>query len=109
MATSSTRIFDHFEAEYLSSTKTAAQTLERLADLIPGAEKDREVQVTTKALDSAEDVVEQMQLEARSTQGETKAQLVSQVFSARGGLCTHYSHSLFRNLRQRTTKRASLF
>jgi hypothetical protein len=84
--TSSTRVFDHYEAEYLSKTKTAAQSLERLADLIPGVEKDKVVKETEKALEAAEEIVQQMELEARSTQGETKAQLIAQV------LCPSTAH-----------------
>ncbi|KAL1521345.1 hypothetical protein AB1Y20_021012 [Prymnesium parvum] len=81
-----TRVFDHYEAEYLSSTKQAAQGLEYLADLIPGGEKDKVVKATASALDAADLLVQQMELEARSTSGETKAQLVAQAKDYKSGI-----------------------
>lgn len=86
MAGTSTRVFDHFEAEYLSSTKQAAQGLERLAELIPGIEKDKVAKQTASALEAADLIVQQMELEARSTSGETKAQLVAQAKDYKAGI-----------------------
>ena len=82
----STRVFDHFEAEYLSSTRQAAQGLERMAELIPGMEKDKAAKATGAALDAADQIVQQMELEARSTSGETKAQLVAQAKDYKGAI-----------------------
>lgn len=83
---STTRVFDHFEADYLSHTRTAAQALERLGELIPGVEKDKVSQAAAKSLEAADDIVQQMELEARSTQGETKAQLLAQAKDYKAGI-----------------------
>jgi len=88
MAGTSTRVFDHFEAEYLGSTKAALQSIERLADLIPGHEKDKVAKAVVTALESADLIVQQMELEARSTSGETKAQLVAQAKDYKSGIAT---------------------
>ena len=38
-------VFENYEEEYLSSSRTAAQNIEKLPDLLPGHEKDS---LTTK-------------------------------------------------------------
>lgn len=78
--------FSHFEADYLSSTRAAAQNIERMADLIPGAERDKLASATVKAIEAAQDIVTQMELEARSTGGSTKAELVAQARDYKAGI-----------------------
>ena len=71
-------VFEHYEADYLSSTRTAAQNIEKLPDLLPGHEKAELTAATDRAIDAAEDIVKQMELEARSLQGEERQTAVAQ-------------------------------
>ena len=71
-------VFEHYEADYHSSTRTAAQNIEKLPDLLPGHEKAELTNATAKAIDAAEDIVKQMELEARSLQGEERQTAVAQ-------------------------------
>ena len=81
-------VFEHYEADYLSSTRTAAQNIERLPDLLPGHEKDALATSTTKAIDGAEDIVKQMELEARSLQGEERQTAVAQTKDYKASIAT---------------------
>jgi len=71
-------VFENYEEEYLSSSRTAAQNIEKLPDLLPGHEKDSLTTSTATAIDNAEDIVKQMELEARSLQGEERQTAVAQ-------------------------------
>ena len=71
-------VFEHYEADYHSSTRTAAQNIEKLPDFLPGHEKAELTNATAKAIDAAEDIVKQMELEARSLQGEERQTAVAQ-------------------------------
>ena len=71
-------VFEHYEADYHSSTRTAAQNIEKLPDLLPGHEKAELTAATDRAIDAAEDIVKQMELEARSLQGEERQLAVAQ-------------------------------
>ena len=71
-------VFEHYEADYHSSTRTAAQNIEKLPALLPGHEKAELTNATAKAIDAAEDIVKQMELEARSLQGEERQTAVAQ-------------------------------
>lgn len=81
-----TRVFDQYEQDYLSNTRQAAQGLERLANLPPGAEKQKLLKSTAGSLDAADQIVQQMELEARSMSGEIKAELVSQAKDYKEGI-----------------------
>lgn len=71
-------LFETYEREYLSSTRTAAQNIEQIPELLPGHAREEMVSKTATAIQSAEEVVQQMELEARSVQGEERRQLVAQ-------------------------------
>ena len=71
-------ILEAYEADYHSSTRTAAQNIEKLPDFLPGHEKAELTASTEKAIDAAEDIVKQMELEARSLQGEERQTAVAQ-------------------------------
>ena len=71
-------VFEHYEADYHLSTRTAGQNIEKLPDLLPGHEKAELTASTEKAIDAAEDIVKQMELEARSLQGEERQTAVAQ-------------------------------
>ena len=71
-------LFETYEREYLSSTRTAAQNIEQIPELLPGHAREEMVSKTATAIQSAEEVVQQMELEARSVQGEERRQLTAQ-------------------------------
>ena len=78
VARMSSSVFEHYEADYHSKTRTAAQNIEKLPDLLPGHEKAKLTASTEEAIDEAEDMVKQMELEARSLQGEERQTAVAQ-------------------------------
>ena len=84
----STRVFDHYEREYLKLTKQAAKDVDLIDQLLPGSERDSTVKKVLKALEAAEEIVESMQLEARSMSGESKRELVAQSKDYKSGIAT---------------------
>lgn len=71
-------LFETYEREYLSSTRTAAQNIEQIPELLPGHAREETVSKTATAIQEAEELVQQMELEARSVQGEERRQLTAQ-------------------------------
>ena len=71
-------IYEHYEAEYLACTKRAMENMERIPELLPGVERESLVASTSKAIESAEEVVQQMELEARSASGDAKREGLAQ-------------------------------
>ena len=71
-------MFDHYEAEYLAATRKAAQEIEQVDLLLPGIERTSVVKSATAAIEAADEIVQSMELEARSMSGESKQQLVAQ-------------------------------
>ena len=51
-------IYEHYEAEYLACTKKAMENMERIPELLPGVERESLVASTSKAIESAEEVVQ---------------------------------------------------
>ena len=86
MATSSTRVFDAYESEYLKLTKAAATDVELVDQLLPGAEREKTAARAGKSIADAEEIVESMQLEARSLSGEARQQLVAQAKDYKNGI-----------------------
>ena len=82
----STRVFDHYESEYLKLTKAAATDVEFVDQLLPGVERDETAKKATKAIEAAEEIVQTMELEARSLSGEAKQQLVAQAKDYKAGI-----------------------
>lgn len=87
MATS-TRVFDHYETEYLKLTKSAATDIELVDQLLPGGERDSTVTRAKKTIESAEEIVQSMELEARSLSGASRQQLVAQAKDYKAGIAT---------------------
>ena len=87
MATS-TRIFDHYETEYLKLTRHAATDIELVDQLLPGAERDTTAKKASQTIQAAEEIVQSMELEARSLSGEAKQMLVAQAKDYRMGIST---------------------
>ena len=84
----STRIFDHYETEYLKLTRHAATDIELVDQLLPGAERDTTAKKAQKTIQAAEEIVQSMELEARSLSGEAKQMLVAQAKDYRMGIST---------------------
>ena len=82
----STRVFDHYEAEYHKLTKAAATDIELVDQLLPGTERDNTARKASQAIEAAEEIVQSMDLEARSLAGEAKAQLVAQAKDYKAGI-----------------------
>ena len=82
----STRVFDHYEREYLKLTKTAMQDVELIDQLLPGVERDSTAKKAQQSIEAAEEIVESMQLEARSLAGESKQQLIAQAKDYKAGI-----------------------
>ena len=73
------KIFDAYEQEFIQCTNTAAQNIEKIPDLLPGHERDSLCSATSKSIEAAEDIVKQMELEARSLEaGDEKQEAVAQ-------------------------------
>ena len=85
MATS-TRIFDHYEQEYLKLTKSAATEIEMVDQLLPGAERETTAKRALRALEAADEIVQSMDLEARSLSGSAKHELVAQAKDYKAGI-----------------------
>jgi len=79
-------MFDHYEKEYLSTSKKAMQDIELVDQLLPGVERDDVVKRTTEAIGAAEEIVQSMELEARSMSGESKMQLKDQAKDYKAGI-----------------------
>mmetsp|Transcript_40617 Transcript_40617/g.107431 ORF Transcript_40617/g.107431 Transcript_40617/m.107431 type:complete len:246 (+) Transcript_40617:84-821(+) len=84
--TSSTRMFDHYETEYLSTSRKAMQEIEQVDQLLPGAERDTLVQEATKSIAASEEIVQSMDLEARSLSGPSKQELIAQAKDYKSGI-----------------------
>ena len=82
----SSKVFEHYESEYLSSTRHAAQNIERINELLPGVERDSISKTTLSSLETAEEICAQMDLEARSLTGPAKQQLVAQAKDYQAGI-----------------------
>ena len=82
----STRVFDNYEREYLKLNRQAMQDVELIDQLLPGAERDATVQKVQKAITAVEEIVESMQLEARAMSGASKQQLVAQTKDYKAGI-----------------------
>ena len=63
----STRMFDHYEAEYLAATRKAAQEIEQVDLLLPGIERTSVVKSATAAIEAADASGFQLQDEALRT------------------------------------------
>ena len=79
-------MFDHYESEYLSTSKAAMQDIELVDQLLPGLERDTISKRITAAISSAEEIVQSMELEARSMTGESKQQLIAQAKDYKTGI-----------------------
>ena len=79
-------MFDHYEKEYLGTTRKAMQDIEEVDSLLPGVERDTIVKRTSAAIQAAEEIVQSMDLEARSMAGESKQQLVAQAKDYKAGI-----------------------
>ena len=55
--------------------KKAAQDIEQVEQLLPGVERTSVVKRTNASIEAAEEIVQSMELEARSMSGESKQQL----------------------------------
>jgi len=82
----STRVFDHYETEYLRLTRQAMQDVEMIDQLLPGAEREATAKKAMQSIDSAEEIVQSMELEARSLGGDAKQQLVAQAKDYKSGI-----------------------
>ena len=71
-------MFDHYESEYLSITRKAMEEIELVDALLPGLERETISKRVTEAIQAAEEIVQSMDLEARSMGGEAKQQLIAQ-------------------------------
>ena len=56
--------------------------------LLPGVERDETAKKASKAIEAAEEIVQSMELEARSLSGEAKQQLVAQAKDYKVGITT---------------------
>ena len=65
-------MFDAYESEYLSSTSTVGRNIERIRALLPGAERDALYRETHEGMDSAAEIVKQMELEAQMAEGNRR-------------------------------------
>ena len=86
------KIFEHYESEYLSSARTAAQDIEQINNLLPGIERDTIVKRTQASIEQAGEICSQMELEARSLQGAERQQLIAQAIPAHA-LCASIAPS----------------
>ena len=77
---------DHYESEYLRLTKQAAIEVEMVDQLLPGVERDETGQRALKAIESADEIVQSMELEARSLGGASRQQLVAQAKDCKAGI-----------------------
>jgi len=82
----STRVFDHYETEYLKLTKAAATDIELVDQLLPGIERDSTAKTAKQAIEAAEEIVQSMDLEARSLSGEAKQMMVAQAKDYKMGI-----------------------
>ena len=82
----STRMFDHYETEYLRLTRQAMQDVEMVDQLLPGAEREATAKKATQSIDAAEEIVQSMELEARSLGGDAKQQLIAQAKDYKSGI-----------------------
>jgi vesicle transport through interaction with t-SNAREs protein 1 len=80
------RVFDHYETEYLAISKKAMQDIEYVDQLLPGVEKDETCRRTVASIASAEEIVQSMELEARSLAGDARQQLVAQAKDYKRGI-----------------------
>lgn len=69
---------DVYEKEFVTCTQAATANMEKMRKMPPGSEKEKLGAETTKALDAASEVVEQMTLQAGSSSGEARTQLSAQ-------------------------------
>ena len=79
-------MFDAYESEYLSSTSTVGRNIERIRALLPGAERDALYRETHEGMDSAAEIVKQMELEAQMAEGNRRAQLRAQAKDYKAGI-----------------------
>jgi len=79
-------MFDHYEREYLATTRKAMEDIELVDALLPGPERDGISKRTAEAVQAAEEIVESMELEARSMGGEAKQQLIAQAKDYKRGI-----------------------
>lgn len=79
-------MFDHYESEYLSTTKKVQQDIELIDQLLPGSERNDTIKRTNEGIEAAQEIVQSMELEARSMSGEAKQQLVAQAKDYKKGI-----------------------
>ena len=80
------RMFDHYESEYLASSRKAMQDIEQADQLLPGIERDSLVKRVQEQIAMSEEIVQSMELEARSMAGDSKRQLVAQAKDYKAGI-----------------------
>jgi hypothetical protein len=79
-------VFEHYESEYLSSTRSAAQNIEQIHQLLPGAARDELAKKTKASIETADEICSSMELEARSLSGVARQELVAQAKDYKTGI-----------------------
>merc|ERR1719198_919875 len=74
-------MFLHYEKELFVHKQTAEEGLEKLKTLDVGAQRTSTLDATSKAIDVVAETLAQMELEARSSAGDTKAQQTAQLLA----------------------------
>ena len=70
-------MFDHYEKEYLGTAKKATADIELIDQLLPGVEREATIKRAGEGITAAEEIVQGMEMEARSMTGEAKQQLAA--------------------------------
>lgn len=70
-------MFDHYEKEYLGTAKKAMADIELIDQLLPGVEREATMKRAGEGITAAEEIVQGMEMEARSMTGEAKQQLAA--------------------------------
>ena len=78
VVTMTSNMFLHYEKELFVHKQTAEEGLEKLKTLDAGAQRTSTLDATSKAIDVVAETLAQMELEARSSAGDTKAQQTAQ-------------------------------
>jgi len=86
MSSAASRVFEHYESEYLAATREAAVSIENVHELLPGVERNKVTSAAEKSIDAAVDIVQQMELEARSSGGSARADLIAQAKDYKEGI-----------------------
>ena len=71
------KMFDHYEKEYLGTAKKATADIELIDQLLPGVEREATIKRAGEGITAAEEIVQGMEMEARSMTGEAKQQLAA--------------------------------